>query len=204
LLVLSLDRDRQNPGPDRTQEPERAFGPPQVLEAQVSAHHTRLGGQPRLEELKQVETNLVHELRTERQALRQDRQATDEDLANERRNTDEAVEHVQGLLAEERRDHAHTVRGVATRNEFRIRVARAGTFCLVSVSDTGVGIPDGELTGIFERLRQLNPSDHTGLGLGLYISQWIVEAHGGRIWAESQVGVGTTFHFILPEERWSS
>jgi signal transduction histidine kinase len=82
----------------------------------------------------------------------------------------------------------------------RIRVARADNFCQVSVADTGVGIPNSELTGIFERFRQLNPSDHTGLGLGLYISQWIVEAHGGRIWAESEVGVGTTLHFTLPED----
>jgi signal transduction histidine kinase len=83
----------------------------------------------------------------------------------------------------------------------RVQAARAGRFCQVSVSDTGVGIPDGELTGIFERFRQLNPSDRTGLGLGLYISKWIVEAHGGSIWAESKVGDGTTVHFTLPEER---
>jgi signal transduction histidine kinase len=82
----------------------------------------------------------------------------------------------------------------------RVRIARAGTFCLVSVSDTGPGIPASELTGIFERFRQLDRSDRTGLGLGLYISQWIVEAHGGRIWAESEVGAGTTFHFTLPED----
>lgn len=292
-------------------------------------------------ELKQLERNLAQELREERQALRQERQETDETLATERRNTDDAVEHVQALLAEERLEHAHTARGVATRNEFlgivshdlraplmtisavaalmnqqapgdetgqrmrqwadrvrrsvnvmerlisdlldfnsfedgqlqvaaqcldirplihgaidafhgvtqakglsieadlpddplmtkhdphrmlqvlsnliqnaikftdeggsiRIRAAHAGTFCQVSISDTGVGIPEGELTEIFERFRQLNPSDHTGLGLGLYISRWIVEAHGGRIWAESQVGAGTTFHFTLPEERRTS
>jgi signal transduction histidine kinase len=82
----------------------------------------------------------------------------------------------------------------------RIRVAPAGTFCLVSVSDTGVGIPEGELKAIFERFRQLDRSDRTGLGLGLYIAQWIIEAHGGKIWADSQAGVGTTFYFTLPEE----
>ena len=86
----------------------------------------------------------------------------------------------------------------------RIRVGRAGTFYQVSVSDTGIGVPPGELAAIFERFRQLDRSDRTGLGLGLYISRWIVEAHGGTIWAESQVGRGSTFHFTLPEERRSS
>ncbi len=287
------------------------------------------------EELKQVQSNLRQELRQDRQAILEDRQATDESLANERRNTDDAVEHVQALLTDERQDHAHTARSLATRNEFlgivshdlrgplmtiagvaalmdrqappdeigqrmrawaarvrrsvnvmerligdlldfssfedgqlrvaaerldirslvrgaidafqgiataknlsleadlpedplvtqydphrmlqvlsnliqnaikftpeggsiRIRAVRAGAFSQVSVCDTGVGIPESDLTEIFERFRQLNPSDHTGLGLGLYISQWIVEAHGGRIWAESHVGAGATLHFTLP------
>jgi signal transduction histidine kinase len=86
----------------------------------------------------------------------------------------------------------------------RVRAARAGRFCLVSVSDTGVGIPGSELAGIFERFRQLNPSDRTGLGLGLYISKWIVEAHEGSIWAESTVGAGTTVSFTVPRERRTS
>jgi len=83
----------------------------------------------------------------------------------------------------------------------RISATRVGTLYQVSVSDTGIGIPAGELTAIFERFRQLDRSDRTGLGLGLYISRWIVEAHGGKIWAESQLGRGSTFHFTLPEER---
>ena len=70
--------------------------------------------------------------------------------------------------------------------------------CLVSVADTGVGIPTRELQSIFERFRRLDVTDRTGFGLGLYISQWIVDAHGGRIWAESDVGSGTTFHVTLP------
>ena len=99
----------------------------------------------------------------------------------------------------------NAIKFTAGGGDIRVRVARASRFYQVSVSDTGVGIPDAELTGIFERFRQLNHLSHrTGLGLGLYISKWIVEAHGGRIWAESKVGVGTTVHFTLPEERRSS
>jgi signal transduction histidine kinase len=78
-----------------------------------------------------------------------------------------------------------------------VRVARRGAACIVAVSDTGIGIPANELSSIFERFRQLDKIDRAGLGLGLYISKWIVEAHGGRIWAESQAGAGSTFYFTL-------
>jgi len=78
-----------------------------------------------------------------------------------------------------------------------VRAARMGTACIVAVSDTGIGIPANELGSIFERFRQLDTSDRAGLGLGLYISKWIVEAHGGRIWAEGQEGAGSTFYFTL-------
>jgi len=80
----------------------------------------------------------------------------------------------------------------------RVRVARSGADVLVAVADTGAGIPKAELTAIFERFRRLGDMDRRGLGLGLYIAQWIVEAHGGRIWVESQVGRGSTFCFTLP------
>jgi signal transduction histidine kinase len=81
----------------------------------------------------------------------------------------------------------------------RIHAERLDTDCLVSVADTGIGIPKGELTSIFERFRQIDRPDRTGFGLGLYISRFIVEAHRGRIWAESEVGAGTTFYFTMPE-----
>lgn len=70
------------------------------------------------EELDEVESALAQQLLEERNALRADRKATDHDLAKDRRHTDEAVEHVAGLLAEEKRDHAHAARSFATRNEF--------------------------------------------------------------------------------------
>jgi signal transduction histidine kinase len=67
-----------------------------------------------------------------------------------------------------------------------------------SVEDTGKGIPTELLEKIFERHVQLAPGERRGLGLGLFISRSIVEAHGGWIWAKSTVGVGSTFVFTLP------
>jgi signal transduction histidine kinase len=67
-----------------------------------------------------------------------------------------------------------------------------------SISDTGVGIPAPMLEAIFERFWQVGKNDRRGMGLGLYISKSIVEAHGGRIWAESTPGKGTRLYFTLP------
>jgi signal transduction histidine kinase len=68
----------------------------------------------------------------------------------------------------------------------------------VSVRDTGVGIPVHLTEAIFERFRQVAGHDRGGMGLGLYISKCLVEAQGGRMWAESQAGEGTTIHVSLP------
>jgi signal transduction histidine kinase len=68
----------------------------------------------------------------------------------------------------------------------------------VSVSDTGGGIPSELIEVIFERFRQVAVADRRGLGLGLYISRSLIEAQQGKIWAESQIGGGTTFRFTLP------
>jgi signal transduction histidine kinase len=71
----------------------------------------------------------------------------------------------------------------------------------VSVADTGPGIAPERLETIFERFSRGGRTDRKGLGLGLYIAKRIVEAHGGRIWVESSVGRGSTFHFSLPAHR---
>ncbi len=71
----------------------------------------------------------------------------------------------------------------------------------LSVKDEGIGIPPADLPRIFDRFaRASNVDDRRfhGMGLGLYICRGIVEEHGGRIWAESTVGDGTTFHVALP------
>ncbi|WP_438029244.1 sensor histidine kinase [Sorangium sp. So ce233] len=83
----------------------------------------------------------------------------------------------------------------------RIRVCgeRAGGELRFSVSDTGPGIPRDLLELVFERFWQASEKDRRGLGLGLYICKSIVEAHGGRIWVESRLGEGSTFHFTIPD-----
>jgi signal transduction histidine kinase/CheY-like chemotaxis protein len=72
---------------------------------------------------------------------------------------------------------------------------------LVSVSDTGAGIAQSKLPYVFDEFYQVDHSlkrSHGGAGLGLAISKRFVEAHGGRIWVESQEGVGSRFTFALP------
>ncbi len=68
----------------------------------------------------------------------------------------------------------------------------------IRVRDTGPGLKPEELSVIFDRFRQVEKRGRRALGLGLYISRSIVESHGGRIWAESVPGEGSTFLFTLP------
>jgi signal transduction histidine kinase len=70
----------------------------------------------------------------------------------------------------------------------------------ISVKDQGIGIPKDEQAKIFEKFyRATNAKEkEAGSGLGLYMNKTIVEAHGGRMWFESQVGFGTTFFVTLP------
>jgi PAS domain S-box-containing protein len=82
----------------------------------------------------------------------------------------------------------------------RARVQSA-TEAILSVEDKGRGIPPEKLDIIFERFQQVDASDSRdmgGTGLGLAICRNIVRQHGGRIWAESVVGKGSTFYFTVP------
>jgi len=74
-----------------------------------------------------------------------------------------------------------------------------GDEVIVSVQDTGIGIPADDLPRIFERFYKADRArSGGGTGLGLSIARHIVQGHGGRIWAESVEGQGSTFYFSLP------
>ena len=85
-----------------------------------------------------------------------------------------------------------------------VRAVRKDGSCEVSVEDTGPGIPQEHLPLVFERFYRVDQSrsrDDGGTGIGLAIARSVVEAHGGKIWAESAEGKGATFRFVLPISR---
>src|SRR5215212_5762952 len=85
--------------------------------------------------------------------------------------------------------------------EVDIRLTEAGSAVersiIISVQDTGPGIESSDLLHVFDRFYK--SSDSGGMGLGLSIAKYLVEAHGGKIWAESEMGKGTKISFSIPE-----
>jgi PAS domain S-box-containing protein len=79
-----------------------------------------------------------------------------------------------------------------------VRTESYGTEVWFSITDTGPGIPPSDLPHIFERFWSAGKGLQAGTGLGLSIAKGLVETHHGRIWAESRMGVGTTFFFTVP------
>ena len=76
-----------------------------------------------------------------------------------------------------------------------------GDAVVFRVRDTGPGIPEEELPHVFDRYRRGKHASWRGSGLGLAIARALVEAHGGRIWADSSEGEGTSVTFTLPASR---
>ncbi len=87
-----------------------------------------------------------------------------------------------------------------TRSPVTVSLTVGNDEVITSVSDRGQGIPPEELPQLFQRYRRMRQAQEhrDGLGLGLYIARRLVEAHGGRMWVESQVGKGSIFSFSLP------
>jgi signal transduction histidine kinase len=73
-----------------------------------------------------------------------------------------------------------------------------GDEVVFAVRDSGVGVPAKQLPHVFDRFWQATPKARLGSGLGLTIAKGVVEALGGKIWAESRPGEGTAFFFTLP------
>jgi two-component system, OmpR family, phosphate regulon sensor histidine kinase PhoR len=82
-----------------------------------------------------------------------------------------------------------------------VQVTRDQTKAVVSVKDEGPGISPEAIPHLFERNYRADEATRThrgGMGLGLYVAKGIIDAHGGQIWVESEIGRGSTFYFALP------
>lgn len=91
-----------------------------------------------------------------------------------------------------------------SQGDIKLDIAEGDGEFIFSVSDTGMGIEKEDLEAIFDSFKQVGPSQiagYEGTGLGLAISKQFVEMQGGRIWAESEPGKGSTFTFTLPKKK---
>ena len=105
---------------------------------------------------------------------------------------------LQGVL-QELLDNA--IRYSPSGGKIVISTALEGAYVVISVSDTGIGIPKADQDRIFERFYRTDPArsrESGGTGLGLSIAKHLIEAHKGRIKVESEVGKGSRFYIFLP------
>jgi signal transduction histidine kinase len=116
---------------------------------------------------------------------------------------------VQVVTADERRVRqilfnllSNAVKFTPAGGRIEVSAARVDGEIQLAVSDTGSGIAPEDLDRIFEEFQQtdVGASQQEGTGLGLALSKRLVELHGGRIWVESELGVGSRFVFTLPAE----
>lgn len=82
-----------------------------------------------------------------------------------------------------------------------VDASHRGNEWFFSVEDNGIGLAEGSLEKIFGPFERLHSKhEYPGSGLGLCVCKKIVEEHGGKIWAESELGRGTVFYFTLPNK----
>ena len=93
---------------------------------------------------------------------------------------------------------SNAIKVTPSRGTISVSVERVDDEVRIAVRDSGRGIPKSDLERIFEPYCRLGVADRLGLGLGLYIAKSAVQAHGGRIWAESKPGSGSTVFFTVP------
>jgi signal transduction histidine kinase len=79
-----------------------------------------------------------------------------------------------------------------------LHVWRDGSDAVFEVADNGPGISAADQAHLFDKYWQARSTDRRGVGLGLAISKGIVEAHRGRLWVESEPGIGSRFYFTIP------
>jgi signal transduction histidine kinase len=110
---------------------------------------------------------------------------------------DPKVEHVlQNLIS-----NAIKYRRKDVTPEIHISARQEGDAWLFAVKDNGIGIKEEYLLRIFQAFRRLHGKEISGNGIGLALCQKVIEARGGRLWAESEPGVGSTFYFTLPPQQ---
>jgi signal transduction histidine kinase len=119
-------------------------------------------------------------------------------------------DHLPEILGDEERlaDAIHeliknAIKFTPAGGKITVRVWLKGTALHFAVQDSGIGIPTEKLPALWESFSQMADPLHRGregLGLGLALVKYIIEAHQGEVWAESQVGVGSTFGFRLPTD----
>ncbi len=106
------------------------------------------------------------------------------------------------LNQQPKKNKAKAAKAQASENVILSGILAASTEVLFQVRDEGQGIPANKLESIFERFQQVDSSDSRkkgGTGLGLTICRKIIEQHDGKIWADSKLGIGSTFSFIVPK-----
>lgn len=116
---------------------------------------------------------------------------TPEDMPAIRCDRDRVLQVIANLLS-----NAFNV--VSRRGSVSLRVKQRESEAVFSVADTGPGIAPAEHAHLFEHYWRSPQASYPGIGLGLAIARGIVERHGGRIWADSELGHGATFFFTMP------